>query len=184
MLYYQHLGTALDALVVFAASMHFVWARQPWRKVMAAKYTMALCVLDLALVFSIQAEQTTEHILYMFAALVLAVHSLISYTGSSTSMCLHLVRAIRVACAPNPLWLMTAAVSTVLHLLLAWGLANRRLKQHVKVHVNGILGLPGFALLFRYYKQQKRLNVEDMHSSDSEKAFQEGLDDIKFNPNN
>ncbi|KAJ1775011.1 hypothetical protein LPJ54_003952, partial [Coemansia sp. RSA 1824] len=183
LIYHQHSGTALDALVVFASVMHFVWTRQPWRKAMAAKYTIALCMLDLSLNFSIQAERTAEHTAFIAAALVLAVHSLISHTGSSTSMCLHLVRAVRVACAPNPLWPMVAAASAVLHLLLAWLLANRRLKQHVKVHVQGILGLPGFALLFCYYKQQKQLNVEDMHSPDSEKAFQEELGNTKFNPN-
>ncbi|KAJ2198488.1 hypothetical protein IW145_005476, partial [Coemansia sp. RSA 521] len=183
LIYHQHLGTSLDVLVVFAASMHFVWTRQPWRKIIAAKYTIALCVLDLFLIFSIQAEQTAEHTAFISAVLVLAVHSLISHKGSSTSMCIHLVRAVRIVCAPNPLWLMTAAVTTVLHLLLAWLLANRRLKQHVKVHVNGILGLPGFALLFCYYKQQKQLNVEDMHSPDSEKAFQEELGNTEFNPN-
>ncbi|KAJ2437327.1 hypothetical protein IWW46_005378, partial [Coemansia sp. RSA 2440] len=183
MIYYQHLGIALDVLVVLAASMHFVWARQPWRKLIAAKYTIALCVLDIALVFSSRAEQTAEHTAFIAAALVLAMLSLISHTGSSISMCLHLARAVRIVYAPNPLWPMATAVSTVLHVLLAWFLANRRLKQHVKVHVNGILGLPGFALIFRYYKKQKQLNIEDMHSSDSEKAFQEGLSNTEFNPN-
>ncbi|KAJ2196926.1 hypothetical protein IW145_005776, partial [Coemansia sp. RSA 521] len=91
-----HLGIALDVLVVLAASMHFVWARQPWRKLIAAKYTIALCVLDIALVFSIRAEQTAEHTAFIAAALVLAMLSLISHTGSSISMCLHLARAVRI----------------------------------------------------------------------------------------
>ncbi|KAJ2659301.1 ABC transporter C member 13 [Coemansia sp. RSA 1199] len=183
LLYHQNLGTALDVLAVLAASMQFAWARQPWRKFMAAKYTMALCVLDLALIFSIQAERTTEHTAFVAAALVLAVHSQISHTGNNINMCLHLARATRIACKPNLLWPVAAAVSIVLHILLAWFLANRRLKKHVKVHLNGILGLQGFSLLFRYYKQQKKLYIEDMHVSDSEKAFQEELSNTEFNPN-
>ncbi|KAJ2564046.1 ABC transporter C member 13 [Coemansia sp. RSA 1822] len=180
---YPHLGIVLDVLVVLAASINFSWARQPWRKFMAAKHIIALCVLDFAMIFSTQAERTAEHTAFMVAALVLAIISLISHRGSSTSMCLHLVRATRIACKPNPLWPMAAAVSTVLHILLAWFMANCHLKQHVKVHVNGILGLQGFTLLFRYYKQQKQLLIENMHSSDSEKAFQEELFNTEFNPN-
>ncbi|KAJ2481689.1 Canalicular multispecific organic anion transporter 1 [Coemansia sp. RSA 2131] len=51
---------------------------------MAAKYIIALYVLDFALVFSTQAECTAEHTAFMVAALVLAMHSLINHKGSGT----------------------------------------------------------------------------------------------------